>query len=951
VSVRRHPDASAAASLALLPFLVFAAALVPGAVLSPADFVLTYPPWSATAPGLRPANNLLVDVAILFHPALLYAAAELRAGRLPVWNPHEFTGVPFFANPQSGLLFPANWVVFALPPAVGLTLAAILKVSIAGLAMYGFLRALGLRPMSALVGGLAWELNGMLIAWLGWSASSALAVLPLLFLGIERLRRRPDARGIGVLALSVALILVAGYPQIALQGALAAFVWMLARARGAPRGYVVRCVAGAALGAALAAMQVLPFAEYTRESSVYYYRGLWLPDLSPPLRTALAFLIPYYFGRSGTPAFWGYWNFNEISTAVGLVPWAALPVALTAGWRRDGTRVLAALAVFGAVMFYGAPRIAGAIAAIPVLSLVIPHRAGALMVFALCVLGAIGVDAAVTAPEPERHRARRAVKVAFVLVVGVAFAALVVDWSTHVRVGASGAAAGWYGALLVLFTAAALVVVRVLDGGDAATSVAALALIELASLVPVAVLHNPVIDAASLYPRTPAIAFLEGQTARDGRRVALPLPNIAKLYGLSEVAGYDGMTPRRIEQLVSPDADLGLLASGGLTVTVPYGSPVYDLLGIGHVALGPRAAPPAGHFTLEYDGVDARVFANPRALPRAFVVGAARCLPDDAALHALRDGAIDARREVVLADCTAAPASRAIATAEATVTRALPDAVAIDVRTDAAGWLVLTDTYFPGWQATVDGQPRAIARADHAFRAVEVPAGRSRVEFRYRPRALRAGIAVTLAAAGVTIALLLGAHRVRRARLVARGAVLLAAAALANEACAADAAPRPAPVTVTVTPATWTEGEPASLALAPSPASAAPELGDVYVVRVPPGLVVRRYLTPADVWGRTPVPYQRGVALPSTIRAAWTEEGPLGWSFVIVSFVRPGADPRQRANWLWRPVILTVRSRGAPSAVGASAVPILGALGVVTVVAAVVVCRARGRAAPGRVCA
>jgi uncharacterized membrane protein YfhO len=75
------------------------------------------------------------------------------------------------------------------------------------------------------------------------------------------------------------------------------------------------------------------------------------------------------------------------------------------------------------------------------------------------------------------------------------------------------------------------------------------------------------------------------------------------------------------------------------------------------------------------------------------------------------------------------------------------DEVTLQVESTCAGLLVLPDTYFPGWTATVNGHERPIYPTDGAFRGVTVPKGTSRVEFRYEPRQFQAGI--VLAAGGV----------------------------------------------------------------------------------------------------------------------------------------------------------------------------------------------------------
>ncbi len=81
-----------------------------------------------------------------------------------------------------------------------------------------------------------------------------------------------------------------------------------------------------------------------------------------------------------------------------------------------------------------------------------------------------------------------------------------------------------------------------------------------------------------------------------------------------------------------------------------------------------------------------------------------------------------------------------------------PDDVRLEASLASPGYLLLLDTYFPGWRATVNGAPAPIYRADFNFRAVPLPAGKSTVIFSYRPESLRIGI--YLCALGI---LLLGA--------------------------------------------------------------------------------------------------------------------------------------------------------------------------------------------------
>ncbi|MCS7041083.1 MAG: YfhO family protein, partial [Caldilineales bacterium] len=81
---------------------------------------------------------------------------------------------------------------------------------------------------------------------------------------------------------------------------------------------------------------------------------------------------------------------------------------------------------------------------------------------------------------------------------------------------------------------------------------------------------------------------------------------------------------------------------------------------------------------------------------------------------------------------------------EVTITAVEPETVRLQVQTPVAAWLVLSDAWYPGWEATVDGQPTPIERANLLLRAVHVPAGEHEVVFRFRPLSFRLGAALTV---------------------------------------------------------------------------------------------------------------------------------------------------------------------------------------------------------------
>ena len=330
-------------------------------------------------------------------------------------------------------------------------------------------------------------------------------------------------------------------------------------------------------------------------------------------------------------------------------------------------------------------------------------------------------------------------------------------------------------------------------------------------------------------------------------------------------------------------------------------APTRALLGVRYLVLPPGMRPGEAHLRPVYDGADARVVEDPAALPRAFVAARARCVDDRGALALLRARAIAPAEEVLLADCASppAPAARITVAPEAHIIVDEPARVVVAASTDAPAWLVLTDTWFPGWRARVDGADVVVRRADHAFRAVALPPGRHEVEFTFTPRGLRAGAAITLGALAIVGVLVLPRRR---------AAVTIAVAALLLASARTEAALPAPPFALTATPSSVLAGDTVEIGVTPRAATGGP--WDVYVV----WLFSERaaFLGPDGTWAPRPVPFHARLAAGERARGAWNRAAPPADVTLALVIVRPGADPLDHAEWTHRPALAQVRV-AAPS--------------------------------------
>ncbi len=274
----------------------------------------------------------------------------------------------------------------------------------------------------------------------------------------------------------------------------------------------------------------------------------------------------------------------------------------------------------------------------------------------------------------------------------------------------------------------------------------------------------------------PSIATLQALAQRDlpfriasfGPEDVLP-PNTAMLYGLQDVRGYDTIVLKRYADflnLIEPQAgNLSLYSQTTKTFTNPatLHSPLFRLLGVYYVL---STSPIVGNDVQLVQSGPINVYAVPAALPRAFVVGTAQVVQDKAAaLVALQQPGFDPAQQVIVEGPATASLASAATNANTRITDHAADSVTLDVTTSGAGYLVLTDTYFPGWtaqvrpagQANAEWQSTPVLPADETFRAIRLAPGHWTIRFAYQPLSFRAGLVISSLAGGVLLLLLAAA--------------------------------------------------------------------------------------------------------------------------------------------------------------------------------------------------
>ena len=690
-------------------------ALIGRAALGP-DRLLDWDPLYRKGPPPPLPSATDYSPIVLDFPGDLAFALGLGSGRLDSWNPLVGGGAPLWAE-HSGPFFPLKLPFYTAPSRSTYNVFLTLRLVAAGVGAYLLARRRGLAPTAAIAAGATFELSGSLLASLAFGNSSAPFMLPWVILGSFAIAETRSWRAAAGAGIALGITGSCGHPTLILMvfAAFAAAIigHMLSSWRHPLIAFSIGVYAFAAvcLGLALAAPSLLPLAELASIGTSY--------KTLPIATAARNFTLNY-----SRQQFWAALLHGDLLSPP-LDPTAHVPLAslllapavmavLAGVLARRLTGALVGIALLGIALAL-APMMAIWMNWLPGLRLILPTYAWSLVALPLTQILGDGVDA---------------------------LAGLRTRWSGAIAFGLTA------GIILGRLTLAPSVL-----------------------RPPSAVLGGP---------PSPAVQFLHARLATgDARMIGLPLwlgfPWTPMLFDLPDFRNVSALTVRRyLEYLQATSPKVSDFTTQVIPVT---SSPLLDLAAVRYVVLPARSffdkvdallltlpARPAEddrNMPVVYADESVVVHENRAALPRIRIVHRVEQLPGEDAAREWAE-AVGERTEhaselgledmvVLEPDARNIPPPPAAGERSATESVRLlsnsdPDRLLIEAHLETPGFVVIADTYYPGWNAWVDGVPAHIYPANLLFRAVPVPAGTHTLDLRYEPNSFRYGLGLAIVA-------------------------------------------------------------------------------------------------------------------------------------------------------------------------------------------------------------
>ena len=667
-------------------------------------------------------------------------ANDWLKGILPLWNPHQGVGVPLAANFISGAFNPML-VIFNLFGSILVTRwYLVFRVAFASLGMYLFLNKFTKTKWASLAGALFFVFSGYFTQYFSMNHHDIDFCLPWLILFALHARDKKIFWGIN--SFLVALSILAGMPEstFLVLGFYSIFCLYLAFCdKGEERLRIIKLfLLSTILGVAMSAILLLPGFEYVKNAESSRVIGL-VNIYSVEAKNIIYWLFPRLAGP--------YYNILSRSTVLGVqnINYFGVlgSILVIAGLFTDGFVFIKIFFLVLVAQYFGLLQLP--LNWIPILkdTIYIKYALGIIN-----FLASILLVKGIVLWQKDIKKRQLIFRLFFIIVLlGIIFFAKdllatlgnVPLWKAKATL-----------AFIVLQSVFALILIIFLFKIKKEKYLAILIILEM-------VAYTPIFGARFRTTSIQAPEFVNWlMKNNDGSRIfstdGYLYPDYASYFGLNDIRDLDALWPKNyyeyLKKYIQPDLDMAWLRFSSIKDTPLQreakilNNDYFDLLGVKYIISGTVINSP--QLELEYDK-EVKIYLNKNAVDRLRFVSTVLCNSKPGEKISIKDAA-----EVDGTNCTDKSYPKGLISKVSFGENSITAAYSAT----ESGFLVLTDTYYPGWRATIAGKQLSIVEVDGVFRGVEVPKGDNIIRFEYKPNSFDLGLKISIAGLAGTILLL-----------------------------------------------------------------------------------------------------------------------------------------------------------------------------------------------------
>lgn len=727
-----------------------------GNIPFPGDLLVGTNPFNSLsfggyAPGGVPNKAQGVDVIRELYPWKHFTIEMFKKGQVAFWNPYDFSGNPLMANFQSGIFYPLNLVFFALPFNGGWSLSIFLAPLLSAFFTYLFLREIKTGEVASLFGGVVFAFSSYMVVWMEYgNIGHTFLWLPLGLFLTEKLTHNFKRKYLFFLIATLFTASLAGYIQGYFYIIITLVYYYLIKSIYGKQVLtgktIIYCIA-ILFPALLASFQLLPTLELFQNSSRGNYSLDIIEKLLNPWWYIITVVAPDFFGNPASRNHFFYGTYIERVSYFGVIPFI---LALSAFFRFRKSKEIA---IFGVVFIvslllaydflftkflYLIP--------IPVISTTVPTRVLSLFVLSGSILAGIGLDTIL------KDGRRKPVVLASLVVALLLSIAWIVALFNKLTISQRNLV------IPTLFLLIFFVFTWLYFKKKCLKTLFVIALFAITLFDLFRFFHKitPFSPKEYVYPRTPVVSYIQKQAGinRYWGYGSGHIETNMQLYDHTFLPdGHDALHGKTYAEFIASSKDgkiPSVLSRSDSEIAPGYGSEdlrgnyyrqkMLNLLGVKYVLQKDAVFGDDKIYKLVWNGSPWQIYENLQAVPRAFLTNDYKVITNKKdIITAFYNKNFDEKKTVIVEE------NPGLLTPNLRIKKVEllayePNKIIFTTSSDGTALLFLSDTYYPGWKATVDGKPTRIYVADYAFRAVKVPKGEHKVEFYYLPESFENGL-------------------------------------------------------------------------------------------------------------------------------------------------------------------------------------------------------------------